>query len=51
MSQDQNPRIANAIDSLITHIIPNDPKDSNEVAQQRHDDRFELVQNLLFRYA
>ncbi|TPX16945.1 uncharacterized protein E0L32_003507 [Thyridium curvatum] len=48
MSQDQNPRIANAIDSLITHIIPNDPKDSNEVAQQRHDDRFELVQNLLF---
>ncbi|KAH7326286.1 Spc98 family-domain-containing protein [Stachybotrys elegans] len=40
-------RITNAIDSLIAHIIPNDPHEDDAVAQQRHDACFELVKSII----
>ncbi|KAH6899663.1 Spc98 family-domain-containing protein [Thelonectria olida] len=40
-------RITNAIDSLIAHIVPTDPNDTDEAAQQRHDTCFELVKSIL----
>lgn len=42
-------RITNAIDSLITHIVPSDPNASEEAAQERHDTCFELVKSILDR--
>jgi gamma-tubulin complex component 3 len=44
-------RITNAIDSLITHIVPSDPNDPDEVAQERHDTCFEIVKSIIDRYA
>ncbi|KAH7148809.1 Spc98 family-domain-containing protein [Dactylonectria macrodidyma] len=40
-------RITNAIDSLITHIVPSDPNASEEAVQERHDTCFELVKSIL----
>ncbi|ESU16554.1 hypothetical protein FGSG_09910 [Fusarium graminearum PH-1] len=40
-------RITNAIDSLIAHIVPSDPNDPDEVAQERHDTCFEIVKSIL----
>ncbi|GKU01606.1 spc97 spc98 family protein [Fusarium langsethiae] len=40
-------RITNAIDSLITHIVPSDPNDPDEVAQERHDTCFEIVKSII----
>lgn len=43
-------RIANAIDSLIAHVIPRDPNGDKEVEQERHDACFELVKTIIDRY-
>ncbi|KAH7149569.1 Spc98 family-domain-containing protein [Dactylonectria estremocensis] len=40
-------RITNAIDSLITHIVPSDPNASEDAVQERHDTCFELVKSIL----
>ncbi|KAM0429318.1 hypothetical protein ACHAPT_006533 [Fusarium lateritium] len=40
-------RITNAIDSLITHLVPSDPNDTEEVAQERHDTCFEIVKSII----
>ncbi|KAK7419884.1 Microtubule-nucleating Tub4p (gamma-tubulin) complex component [Neonectria punicea] len=40
-------RITNAIDSLITHIVPSDPNVSEDAAQERHDTCFELVKSII----
>jgi gamma-tubulin complex component 3 len=40
-------RITNAIDSLITHIIPADPEEDERAAQERHDTCFELVKTII----
>lgn len=42
-------RIANAIDSLITHLIPINPHEDEDAAQQRHDNCFEFVKTLIER--
>lgn len=44
---DRNTRISNAIDSLISHIVPTDPDDDDESAQERHNNCFELVKTIL----
>ncbi|TEA21929.1 Spindle pole body component alp6 [Colletotrichum sidae] len=40
-------RIAGAVDSLIAHLIPNDPHEDEADAQERHDRCFELVKTIL----
>ncbi|KAJ4309489.1 Microtubule-nucleating Tub4p (gamma-tubulin) complex component [Fusarium piperis] len=40
-------RITNAIDSLITHLVPTNPDDTEEVAQERHDTCFEIVKSII----
>lgn len=39
-------RITSAIDSLITHLIPGDP-DESEQARKQHDRHFELVKSMI----
>ncbi|KAK0635875.1 Spc98 family-domain-containing protein [Bombardia bombarda] len=46
MSQDRGHRISNAIDSLITHLIPINPHDDEQTVQERHDVCFELVRSI-----
>lgn len=43
-------RIINAIDNLVSHLIPRDPQDDDEAAQERHDSCFELAKTLIDRY-
>ena len=43
-------RITNAIDSLIAHLIPSDPNEDEDAAQERHDACFELVKTIIDRY-
>ncbi|KAM5352297.1 hypothetical protein ACJ41O_005020 [Fusarium nematophilum] len=40
-------RITNAIDSLIAHLVPSNPSDTEEAAQERHDTCFELVRSII----
>lgn len=40
-------RIASAVDSLIQHIVPKDPKEDADTAQERHDNCFELVESII----
>jgi len=40
-------RINTAINSLIAHIVPGDPDEDEEEAQERHDLCYELVQSIL----
>ncbi|RSM16872.1 hypothetical protein CDV31_004341 [Fusarium ambrosium] len=40
-------RITNAIDSLITHLVPSNPNDTEEAAQERHDTCFEIVKSII----
>ncbi|KAK3681468.1 Spc98 family-domain-containing protein [Podospora appendiculata] len=49
MSQDRGQRVSNAIDSLITHLIPVDPRDDEQTIQERHDACFELVRSIFER--
>lgn len=43
-------RVTNAIDSLISHIIPTDPEDDEAATQDRHNTCFELVKTILDKY-
>jgi gamma-tubulin complex component 3 len=43
-------KLVDAVDRLITHIVPTNPKEDEETAQERHDNCFELVKNILERY-
>ncbi|KAL0942498.1 Spc97/Spc98 family protein [Colletotrichum truncatum] len=47
MSANREHRIAGAVDSLIAHLIPNDPREDDAAAQERHDNCFELVKTIL----
>ncbi|KAM7188309.1 spindle pole body component alp6 [Rhypophila sp. PSN 637] len=47
MSQDRNHRISNAIDSLINHLIPSNPRDDEQTAQERHDACFQIVKSII----
>ncbi|KAM7223342.1 Spc97/Spc98 family protein [Rhypophila decipiens] len=47
MSQDRNHRISNAIDSLINHLIPSNPRDDEQTAQDRHDACFQIVKSII----
>ncbi|GKT50350.1 splicing factor 3B subunit 6-like protein [Colletotrichum spaethianum] len=47
MSANREHRIAGAVDSLIAHLIPNDPHEDDAAAQERHDHCFELVKSVL----
>ncbi|TQN71471.1 Spindle pole body component alp6 [Colletotrichum shisoi] len=47
MSANREHRIAGAVDSLIAHLIPNDPHEDDVAAQERHDNCFELVKSIL----
>ncbi|KAK4463385.1 Spc98 family-domain-containing protein [Cladorrhinum samala] len=49
MAHDRRNRISNAIDSLITHLVPSNPNDTEQQAQERHDGCFDLVRNILER--
>ncbi|KAK4229651.1 Spc98 family-domain-containing protein [Podospora fimiseda] len=42
-------RISNAIDSLITHLVPSNPNDTEQQAQERHDACFDLIRTILER--
>lgn len=46
MSNREN-RIASAVDSLITHVVPSDPEEDEAVAQERYDSCFELVSGII----
>jgi gamma-tubulin complex component 3 len=48
MSNREN-RILSAVDSLIQHIVPKDPREDPEDAQDRHDNCLELVTAILNR--
>lgn len=43
-------KIASAIDGLISHLIPNNPNDSEEEAQEQHERHFELVKSIIRKY-
>ncbi|KND88868.1 Spindle pole body component alp6 [Tolypocladium ophioglossoides CBS 100239] len=40
-------RITSVIDSLIAHMVPSDPDEDENVAQERHDACFELVKSII----
>ncbi|CAG9949645.1 unnamed protein product [Clonostachys rosea f. rosea IK726] len=40
-------RVTNAIDNLISHLIPRDPREDESAVQERHDACFELARNLI----
>merc|ERR1712000_101168 len=40
-------RISNAIDNLVAHIVPRDPAQDDQAAQQHHDTCFELAKSLI----
>ncbi|KAI8157987.1 Spindle pole body component alp6 [Colletotrichum sp. SAR 10_70] len=47
MSANREHRIAGAVDSLIAHLVPNDPHEDDAAAQERHDNCFDLVKSIL----
>ncbi|KAH6627114.1 Spc98 family-domain-containing protein [Chaetomium sp. MPI-SDFR-AT-0129] len=47
MANNQRNRVANAIDSLITHLVPANVHDDEQTAQERHDASFEIVRDIL----
>jgi hypothetical protein len=49
MASNQRNRVSNAIDSLITHLVPGTPHDDEQAVQERHDACFELVRTILDR--
>lgn len=50
MAPNKDDRVADAVDRLIAHLIPADPREDEEAVQERHDYCFELVKNVLARY-
>ncbi|KAK4158520.1 spindle pole body component alp6 [Chaetomidium leptoderma] len=49
MANQQRNRVSNAIDSLITHLVPGNANDDEQTAQERHDVCFELVRTVFER--
>lgn len=49
MSIERSPRIANAIHSLIDHLVINDSHKSKQDSEERHDACFQLAQSTLER--
>jgi gamma-tubulin complex component 3 len=49
MANNQRNRVSNAIDSLITHLVPSNSGEDEQRAQERHDACFELVRTMLER--
>lgn len=49
MSTDRGPRIASAIHSLIDHLVPIDPQEDKDAADERHDACFQLAKSMLER--
>lgn len=49
MAPNKDDRVADAVDRLIAHLIPADPREHEEAVQERHDYCFELVKNVLAR--
>ncbi|KAG7289721.1 hypothetical protein NEMBOFW57_006097 [Staphylotrichum longicolle] len=49
MANNQRNRVSNAIDSLITHLVPAGPHDDEPSVQERHDACFDLVRNIFER--
>lgn len=49
MANNQRNRVSNAIDSLITHLVPAGPHDDEQSVQERHDACFDLVRNIFER--
>ncbi|KAH6641724.1 Spc98 family-domain-containing protein [Chaetomium tenue] len=47
MANNNRNHISNAIDSLITHLVPINPNDDEQTAQEKHDESFELVRNII----
>ncbi|KAK1756884.1 spindle pole body component alp6 [Echria macrotheca] len=47
MSVDRNPRIANAIHSLIDHLVAGDVNEDKDSAEERHDACFDLARSIL----
>ena len=47
MAPDKEHRIDSAVNSLIAHLIPSDPEEDEETAQERHDICFDRVRALL----
>lgn len=48
-SNSQRNRVSNAIDSLITHLVPANASDDGQRGQQRQDVCFDLVRDILDR--
>ncbi|XWW93445.1 hypothetical protein V2A60_001378 [Cordyceps javanica] len=44
-------KIASAIDGLINHLIPSNPNDDEEQAQDQHDRQFELVKSIIRKHS
>ncbi|OAA64818.1 Gamma tubulin complex protein 3 [Cordyceps fumosorosea ARSEF 2679] len=44
-------RTATAIDSLINHLIPNNPSHDEDEAQDQHDGHFELVKSIIRKHS
>lgn len=42
-------RITTAIDSLIANLVPNDPNQGEDAAQEQHDRCFQMVKETLER--
>ncbi|KAK0720690.1 Spc98 family-domain-containing protein [Lasiosphaeris hirsuta] len=49
MSNDRGPRVASAIHSLIDHLVPGDPQDDKDTAEERHEACFQLVRSVFER--
>lgn len=43
-------KIASAIDGLINHLVPDNPNDSEDQAQEQHDRQFALVKSIILKY-
>lgn len=47
MAPSKDDRVADAVERLIAHLIPADPREDEGVVQERHDYCFELVKSIL----
>lgn len=47
MAPSKDDRVADAVERLITHLIPVDPREDEDTVQERHDYCFELVKSIL----
>lgn len=47
MAPSKDDRVADAVERLITHLIPANPREDEGTVQERHDYCFELVKSVL----